>query len=167
MRRLRVSKLEGYAALAAFGLLGALALGLPELAAVAAPLALLAGLGLALARELTRLGGVRGQDRGKGEQLVAERARRRGVEDHGPARGAGRVGAREHRLLRHLVPQQHDPGGVGAAGTSAPPLAGPSRIAGREQPLERPPSTSPASPTCACAGPTCRRRWPACRPVRP
>jgi uncharacterized protein (DUF58 family) len=51
VRRLRVSKLAGYAGLGAFGLLAALTLGLPELAAVAAPFAVLAVLGLALVRE--------------------------------------------------------------------------------------------------------------------
>src|SRR5215208_2353491 len=51
MRRLRVSKLAGYAGLGGFGLLAALALGLPELAAVTAPFAVLAVLGLALVRE--------------------------------------------------------------------------------------------------------------------
>jgi uncharacterized protein (DUF58 family) len=51
MRRLRVSKPTGYAGVAAFGLLAALALGRPELAAVTAPLALLAALGLAFAAE--------------------------------------------------------------------------------------------------------------------
>src|SRR5688572_11695860 len=50
VRRLRVSKLAGYLGLAATGLLGALALGLPELAAVTAPFALLAALGVAAAR---------------------------------------------------------------------------------------------------------------------
>jgi uncharacterized protein (DUF58 family) len=51
VRRLRVSKPAGYLALSAFGLLAAVALGLPELAAVTAPFALLAALGAALARE--------------------------------------------------------------------------------------------------------------------
>ncbi len=51
MRRLRVSKLGGYAGVAGFGLLTALTLGLPELAAVTAPFALLALLGLILSRE--------------------------------------------------------------------------------------------------------------------
>ncbi len=51
MRRLRVSKLAGYAGLGGFGLLAALTLGLPELAAVTAPFAVLALLGLALVRE--------------------------------------------------------------------------------------------------------------------
>jgi uncharacterized protein (DUF58 family) len=44
-------KLGGYAGLAALGLLAALALGRPEPAVLATPFALLAGLGLALARE--------------------------------------------------------------------------------------------------------------------
>jgi uncharacterized protein (DUF58 family) len=44
-------KLTAYAGLAAFGLLAAVALGRPELAVLAAPFALVTGLGLALARE--------------------------------------------------------------------------------------------------------------------
>jgi uncharacterized protein (DUF58 family) len=51
VRRLRVSKPAGYAGFAAFGLLAALALGRPELAAVTAPFVLLAALGLAFAGE--------------------------------------------------------------------------------------------------------------------
>src|SRR5215211_1858728 len=51
MKRLRVSKLGGYAGVAGFGLLTALTLGLPELAAVTAPFALLAVLGLIVSRD--------------------------------------------------------------------------------------------------------------------
>ncbi|MBD0329283.1 MAG: DUF58 domain-containing protein [Thermoleophilia bacterium] len=51
MRRLRVSKLTGYGAVAVLGLLASVALGAPELAAVSAPFALVAALGLVVARE--------------------------------------------------------------------------------------------------------------------
>jgi uncharacterized protein (DUF58 family) len=51
VRRAAAPKLGAYAGLGAFGLLAALVLGRPELAAVAAPFALVAAVGLALARE--------------------------------------------------------------------------------------------------------------------
>ena len=50
MTRAATSKLRVYPALAGLGLIGALALGRPELAALAAPFAVLAGVGLALAQ---------------------------------------------------------------------------------------------------------------------
>jgi uncharacterized protein (DUF58 family) len=50
MTRFATAKLRVYAAVAALGLIGALALGRPELAALAAPFAVFAGAGLALAR---------------------------------------------------------------------------------------------------------------------
>jgi uncharacterized protein (DUF58 family) len=49
MRRAATPKLGAYAGLAALGLLAALVLGLPELVALAAPFALLVGIGLAMA----------------------------------------------------------------------------------------------------------------------
>ena len=50
MTRAATAKLRVYPALAGLGLIGALALGRPELAALAAPFAVLAGVGLALAQ---------------------------------------------------------------------------------------------------------------------
>jgi uncharacterized protein (DUF58 family) len=49
VKRVATAKLGAYAGLAALGLIAALVLGLPELVAVAAPFALIAGAGLALA----------------------------------------------------------------------------------------------------------------------
>ena len=49
MTRSATAKLRVYTALAGLGLIGALALGRPELAAIAAPFAVFVGVGLALA----------------------------------------------------------------------------------------------------------------------
>ena len=59
MTRVATGKLRVYILLAGFGLLGALAFGRPELAALAAPFALFAGLGLALMRPVEVIQGER------------------------------------------------------------------------------------------------------------
>ena len=84
MTRAATAKLRVYPALAGLGLIGALALGRPELAALAAPFAVLAGVGLALAQrpelrvhvELDRDRQLEDRTVGLDLELAAERARR-------------------------------------------------------------------------------------------